>query len=300
VAEAGLIKNGLTIDLEDYYQVSAFAAEIPPEQWKSQASRVEANTERILALLDAYGWKATFFTLGWVAEQHPALLNRIASLGHEIGCHSLRHRSVYAMKPEEFQEDTKRAKDVLEHASGAQVSGYRAPSFSINESCPWAFEALVECGFSYDSSIFPVRHPNYGSPTTPRFPYVILTKAGPLVEFPMPTLSLGERRSPFGGGAYLRLLPYWFTRWAFQFLNEREHQAGCLYLHPWELDPEQPRMKGSLTAKLRHYVGLRGLERKLKRLMGDLAFAPLGELVSELRLEPLEALTPELVPAGGQ
>ena len=296
----GLIKNGLTIDLEDYYQVSAFAAQIPPEQWKNQASRVEANTERILALLDARGWKATFFTLGWVAEEHPALLKRIAGLGHEIGCHSLRHRSVFTMQPGEFREDTKRAKEVLEHASGAEVRGYRAPSFSIDESCPWAFEVLVECGFCYDSSIFPVRHPNYGSPTTPRFPYVIETKAGPLVEFPMPTLSLGARRSPFGGGAYLRLLPYWFTRWAFHYLNEREGRAGCVYLHPWELDPEQPRMKSSLTTRLRHYIGLRGFERKLARLMEDFEFAPLGQLVSALQIAPGERLAPTLVSVGGQ
>ena len=295
-----LTKNGLTIDLEDYYQVSAFAEQMPPEQWKAQTSRVEANTERILALLDAHGWKATFFTLGWVAEEHAGLLRRIADLGHEVGCHSLRHRRVYEMTQQEFREDTTRAKIVLEDASGARVHGYRAPSFSINESCPWAFETLVECGFSYDSSIFPVRHPNYGSPTTPRFPYVIETKAGPLVEFPMPTLSFGERRSPFGGGAYLRLLPYWFTRWAFRFLNETEGKAGCVYLHPWELDPEQPRMKGSLTAKLRHYIGLRGFERKLARLMGDFEFAPLGQLVSELRLEQQDVLTPELVSAGRQ
>ena len=295
-----LIKNALTIDLEDYYQVSAFAEQIPPDQWKAQPSRVEANTERILALLAKHGWKATFFTLGWVAEEHPTLLKRIAGLGHEVGCHSLRHLCVHEMKQEEFREDTRRAKELLEDASGAKVSGYRAPSFSINESCPWAFETLVQCGFSYDSSIFPVRHPNYGSPATPRFPYVIETKAGPLLEFPMPTLCLGDRRSPFGGGAYLRLLPYWFTRWAFRFLNEKEGQAGCVYLHPWELDPEQPRMKGSLTAKLRHYIGLRGFERKLGRLMADFEFAPLGELVSELRFRREEALTPELVPVGRQ
>jgi polysaccharide deacetylase family protein (PEP-CTERM system associated) len=298
--EKALIKNGLTVDLEDYYQVSAFAEQSPPERWKAQASRVEANTERLLSLLDAHGWKATFFTLGWVGEEHPALLKRIAALGHEIGCHSLRHRRVYEMKPEDFREDTRRAKEVLEDASGARVRGYRAPSFSINESCPWAFETLVECGFSYDSSIFPVRHPNYGSPATPRFPYLIETKAGPLVEFPMPTLSLGERRSPFGGGAYLRLLPYWFTRWALRFLNNQEGKAGCVYLHPWELDPEQPRMKGSLTAKVRHYVGLRGFERKLGRLMEDFEFAPLGQVVSELRLGPQDALTPELTPVNGQ
>lgn len=295
-----LKKNGITVDLEDYYQVSAFAEQIPPEQWSAQTSRVEANTERILSLLDAHGWKATFFTLGWVAERHPALLRRIADLGHEIGCHSLRHLRVYEMKPAEFREDTKRAKEQLEDASGARVFGYRAPSFSINESCPWAFETLVECGFSYDSSIFPVRHPNYGSPATPRFPYVIETRAGPLVEFPMPTLSLGKRRSPFGGGAYLRLLPYWFTRWALRFVNEKEGQAVCVYLHPWELDPEQPRMKGSLTAKLRHYIGLRGFERKLDRLMEDFAFAPLGQLVSQLRLDRENTLTAELVPAGRQ
>jgi polysaccharide deacetylase family protein (PEP-CTERM system associated) len=279
-----LIRNALTIDLEDYYQVSAFADRVPVDQWSSQTSRIEANTDRLLSLLDAHGWKATFFTLGWVAQQHPHIMKKIAALGHEIACHSLHHLRVYNMKRDEFREDTKQAKELLEATSGVPVRGYRAPSFSINESCPWAFETLVECGFSYDSSIFPVRHPNYGSPTAPRFPYLIETKAGPLVEFPMPTLCFRNGRSPFGGGAYLRLLPYWFTRWGIRFLNETEGRSACVYIHPWELDPEQPRMAGDFTARLRHYLGLRGMERKLVRLMKDFQFAPLGELVDELKL----------------
>jgi polysaccharide deacetylase family protein (PEP-CTERM system associated) len=291
------MKNGLTIDLEDYYHVSAFSEHIPHAQWKSQPGRVVQNTERILLLLERNGWKATFFTLGWVAHEHPQLVRKIAALGHEIACHSFSHRRVYEMTPEEFREDTLRAKAVLEEAAGTTVRGYRAPSFSINEKCPWAFETLAECGFSYDSSIYPVEHPNYGSPETPRFPYLVRTKHGSLVEFPMPTLG---PRSPFGGGAYLRLLPYWFTRWAFNYLNENEQRPACVYLHPWELDPEQPRMNGALTARLRHYFGLRGFETKLSRLLEDFEFAPLGQIVSELDFADGKDLAADLTPVAAQ
>jgi polysaccharide deacetylase family protein (PEP-CTERM system associated) len=275
------MKNALTIDLEDYYQVTAFARENKPQEWDSHASRVEGNTERILELLANVSCRATFFCLGWVAEKYPALIRRVSDQGHEIACHSHLHRLVYSMTPAEFREDTHRAKGILEGIGGHQVRGYRAPSFSITRGSTWAFEILGELGFSYDSSIFPVRHPSYGMPDAPRFPFIVDTPSGPLVEFPMPTLSFAGRRAPFGGGAYLRLLPEWYARWAIRFINQSEKQPVCVYLHPWELDTKQPRMAGSPSARLRHYFGLGSVERKLNHLVKDFEFEPLGELVDK-------------------
>jgi len=270
--------NALTIDLEDYYHVSAFREHVSQEEWQSRPSRVVQNTERLLDWLDDAGCKATFFTLGWVAEWHPQLVRRVAERGHEIACHSLRHRSVYELTPAEFREDTNAAKNLLEDTSGQQVLGYRAPSFSITEKASWAFEVLRELGFTYDSSIFPVRHPNYGTATASRKPFRIDTPSGPLVEFPLSTLEIAGMRSPFGGGAYFRLLPYWFTRWGIRYLNNSESMPVCVYLHPWEFDPEQPHMTGSLTARMRHYVGLRHAPKRFRQLLKDFQFATLCEV----------------------
>lgn len=271
--------NALTIDLEDYYQVSAFSDRISPAQWKGNISRVEENTDRLLDLFARHGWRATFFTLGWVAKEHPQVVRKVAAAGHEIACHSLLHRRVYEMAPAEFREDTLSAKRLLEDCCGASVRGYRAPSFSICRGCNWAFDVLAECGFSYDSSVFPVRHPNYGVPDAPLSPFVVQTSSGPLVEFPMTTLAYGGIRSPLAGGAYFRLLPYWFTRWGIRYLNDVEGRAACLYLHPWELDPQQPRLSAGFTARLRHYVGIAGVQRKLSRLLTDFTFQPMGQLL---------------------
>ncbi len=277
------MKNALTIDLEDYYHVSAFQEYVPAAEWGSRTSRVERNTARTLELLNKAGCQATFFVLGWVTDKFPTLIREISDLGHEIACHSYRHRRVHEMTPEEFREDTRRAKQLLEDACGRAVQGYRAPSFSIRHDSLWAFEILAELGFTYDSSIFPVRHPNYGMPEAPRFPFLVHTANGPLVEFPMSTLEWDGKRSPLGGGAYLRILPYGYTRWGIRFINEQEKHTVCVYVHPWELDPEQPRMAGSLTARLRHYVGLRGTKRKLQNLLRDFEFGPLGPLVAQQR-----------------
>ncbi len=276
------MKNALTIDLEDYYHVSAFADAMTSERWDLQPSRVERNTELLLDLLDQAGCKATFFTLGWVAEQHPHVVRLVAARGHEVACHSLRHRIVYGMTPEEFREDTRRAKELLEDCSGAPVLGYRAPSFSITRDSLWALDILCELGFSFDSSIFPVRHPNYGMPDAPRSPYRIQTPSGQIVEFPMSTLELAGLRCPFGGGAYFRLLPYWYTRWGMRFLNSRENRPVCVYLHPWELDPEQPRMNGRLTSRVRHYLGLRSTPAKFRKLLREFEFCPLGVFASQV------------------
>jgi len=284
------VKNALTIDLEDYYHVSAFKEQVSQEEWLSRPSRVAQNTERLLDWLDEAACRATFFTLGWVAEWHPQVVRRVADRGHEIACHSLRHRTIYEMTPAEFREDTSRAKKLLEDTSGKQVLGYRAPSFSITEKVFWAFDVLCELGFVYDSSIFPVRHPNYGTATASRRPFRIDTPSGPLLEFPMATMEFAGLRSPFGGGAYFRLLPYWYTRWGIRYLNGSEAMPVCVYLHPWEVDPEQPHMSGELTARLRHYFGLRRTPGKFRQLLQDFQFATLGELAGgEWKAQPRES-----------
>ncbi len=278
------MRNALTIDLEDYFQVTAFADHVDRSDWHSCESRIQRNASKILELLGSNGTKATFFVLGWVAENYPQVVSEIANCGHEIACHSYYHRPVYELLPEDFREDTLRAKASLEDACGKPVRGYRAPSFSITSGSLWALNILAELGFTYDSSIFPVKHPDYGMPHASRLPFVIETESGSLVEFPMATLELGRWRSPIGGGAYLRLLPYWYTRWGLRYLNGRENHPVCVYLHPWELDPDQPRLDKSRTARLRHYWGLRGMERKLQKLLRDFEFCPVGSFVEEHRV----------------
>jgi polysaccharide deacetylase family protein (PEP-CTERM system associated) len=276
------MKNALTVDLEDYFHVSAYAAKVRLEEWDSYPSRVAANTDRLLALLAEHNCLATFFVLGWVAEKKPEIVARVAAAGHEIACHSLLHRKIFDLTPQEFREDTHRAKAVIEDAAGKKVHGYRAPSFSVTRKSSWALEILAEEGFQYDSSVFPVEHPSYGIPDAPRTPFWVNTASGRILEFPMPTLTLGSMRSPIGGGAYLRFLPYGYTRWAIRHLNQSENFPVCVYIHPWELDPEQPRMGGSLSARARHYFGLRGTESKLRKLVRDVELCPLGCLISEI------------------
>lgn len=276
------MKNAVTFDIEDYFQVTAFRSRLSPAEWDTRESRVQRNTEKILELLASRGCRGTFFILGWVAERYPQVVRSIANQGHEVGCHSHRHGLVYEMTPAEFREDTRRAKSSIEDASGQPVCGYRAPSFSITRSSLWAFEILVELGFAYDSSVFPVEHISYGVPDAPRFPFVVSTRSGSLVEFPMPTVEFAGKRSPIAGGAYLRLLPYRYTHWAIRYLNEEENRPATVYMHPWELDPEQPRLGVGILARLRHYVGLRSVERKLHRLLCDFEFCPMGVLVSEI------------------
>ena len=280
------MKNAITIDLEDYYQVSAFADNVAVDQWDSFSSRIEENTAKLLSILSDCGTKATFFTLGWVAKTYPKLVREIADQRHEIACHSNVHRSVFAMTADEFRQDSLQAKQLLEDVIGTPVRGYRAPSFSITRNSLWAFEILAELGFSYDSSVFPIKHPNYGWPRAPRFPFTIKTACGSITEFPMPTLKSGSARAPIGGGAYLRLLPYWYTRWAIRHINDSEDRSACVYLHPWELDAEQPKMACNLSARLRHYFGLRGTERKFRRFLRDFEAQPLICLIEELHSNP--------------
>jgi len=277
------MRNVMSFDIEDYFHVAAFADCVSKSQWDQLPSRVEGNTKKILDMLETSRSHATFFILGWVAEKFPQLVRSIADAGHEIACHSLEHRRVSEMTPAEFREDTRCAKQTIEDTSGQPVRGYRAPSFSITSKSLWAIEILAELGFKFDSSIFPVDHPNYGMPNLPRFPFVLETKSGPLLEFPLTTIELGGHRSPMSGGAYLRILPYWYTRWGFRYLNEAERQPFCVYLHPWELDSDQPRISGTMTARLRHYTGLKGAQAKLGRLLLDFEFEHMGAIMDKLQ-----------------
>lgn len=277
------MNNTLSVDLEDYFHATAFSAGVESLNGDLPASRVEQNTDKILEILAQTNCKATFFAVGSVAEKFPRLIHRIVCAGHEIACHSFAHRQVFTLTRDQFVEDTRRAKLAIESAAGTAVLGYRAPSFSITKDAEWAFEALVNLGFTYDSSIFPIKHLNFDMRNFPRSPFVIMTPSGSILELPMTTIQIAGTRAPIGGGAYLRVLPYWYTKWGIRYLNSSENRPACVYLHPWELDPEQPRMKGNLTARIRHYFGLRGTEIKFRRLLKDFDFQPLDRFVKELR-----------------
>jgi polysaccharide deacetylase family protein (PEP-CTERM system associated) len=257
----------ISVDVEDYFHVEAFAGIIPRASWGEYECRVERNTERILDLLDDCRVSATFFILGWVAERYPGLVRRIAKRGHEPACHSYWHRLIYKLTPDEFREDTLLAKNAIEQAAGIQIQGYRAPSFSITSRSRWALDVLAELGFLYDSSVFPVKHDVYGMPGAPRKPFRVETPFGEIVEFPLATFrwSVGPN-FPVGGGGYLRMLPYWYTKAGV----ERAWQEGLpvvSYVHPWELDPDQPRLNGPLKSRIRHYTNLQGAEMRLRRLL---------------------------------
>ena len=274
------IVNAMTVDVEDYFHVSAFADVIRPEDWPRFESRVEANTGKLLDIFAAHGATATFFVLGWVAERHPSLVQTIHRSGHEVACHGYDHRLVYQSTPEEFRKDIRRAKKLLEDVTGVPVDGYRAPSFSIVKSSLWALDILAEEGFRYDSSIFPIQHDRYGIPDADRFPNRWQTNNGSgLVQFPISTLRVGGLNIPVGGGGYFRLLPYAFTRLAIHRLNDTERKPAVVYIHPWELDPAQPRLHGSLFSRFRHYVKLQATEGKLHRLLAGFSFQSLRSLL---------------------
>src|SRR5580704_1053001 len=257
----------ISVDVEDYFHVEAFAGMIPRASWGDYECRVERNTERILDLLDDYSATATFFILGWVAERFPSLVRKIAERGHEPACHSYWHRLIYKLTPEEFREDTLAAKNAIEQAAGAGIHGYRAPSFSINSRSAWALDVLAELGFQYDSSVFPVKHDVYGVAAAPRRPFRVETPFGPIVEFPMATFRwIVGPNLPVGGGGYLRILPYWYTKAGVE-RAWREGLPVVSYVHPWELDPEQPRLSGPLKSRLRHYTNLKGAETRLRKLL---------------------------------
>lgn len=261
--------------------VSAFADRIRPGDWDRFPSRIRIGTSRILDLLDEHGVKATFFVLGWVAQRHPELVREIDARGHEIGCHSHEHRLVYEMSPEDFRKDTRRVLKILQDCIGKKIHGYRAPSYSITPRSGWAFEILAEEGFAYDSSVFPIRHDRYGYPGFSRT--VVIQQLGErrIVEVPLSTLRLLGTSIPFGGGGYLRLYPIWFTEWAKRHINDQERIPMILYVHPWELDPNQPRLSGTAFSVFRHYVNLGGTVRKISRLLGNSGFQGMGEYLRE-------------------
>jgi polysaccharide deacetylase family protein (PEP-CTERM system associated) len=273
----------LTVDVEDYFHVEAFADRISRESWGRFSPRVRPNTERILRILAESGCRGTFFVLGWVAERDPRLVRQIADAGHEIACHSHLHRRVSTLTPEEFREDLRRARSAIEDAGGARVQGYRAPTFSIGRDNLWALEILSEEGFLYDSSIFPIRHDLYGFPGSPRFAYRVACRTErTFVEVPMTTVKVLGTTWPVGGGGYLRLLPMSYTRWSIERVHRKERQRFILYLHPWELDPEQPRIAARWTSRFRHYTGLRTMESRLRELLSTERFTPMIDLVSQL------------------
>lgn len=295
------IRNALTIDVEDYFQVAALAEAVRRDDWDSMEYRVEANTDRLLGLLDQYNTKATFFTLGWVAERSPELVRRIRASGHEVASHGYSHQLIYHQTPDVFREETRRSRRILEDILGEPVTGYRAASYSITARSRWALDILAEEGFTWDSSIFPVHHDHYGMPDAPRWPYRLKTDNGyELAEFPLSTLKLPGYTLPIAGGGYFRLFPYWFSQWGLGSIN-RQGRPFVFYLHPWEVDPEQPRLEVKWLSRFRHYNNLDVCEARLNRLLQRFDFAPMGEVLREAGvLEPAIRNPATPAHAGGQ
>lgn len=270
--------NGLSVDVEDWFQVGAFETVIGRDSWSSLTTRVERNCDAILGLFAEAGVKGTFFTLGWVAKRHPALMRRIAGEGHEIASHGWDHARVFRMKPEEFAHDLDTSRKTIEDASGETVRGYRAPSFSIDHRTPWAHEILAEQGYLYSSSVAPIVHDHYGWREAPRFAFRPLANS-PLVEIPVTTATFAGRRLAAGGGGFFRVLPYGFSRWAIRQVNRRDGRPAVFYFHPWEVDPDQPRVSNApLRSRLRHYTNLDGMAAKLRQLVREFAWGRMDEL----------------------
>ena len=273
------MRNALTIDVEDYFQVSALAPYIARSEWDAQDCRVEKNVDRILVLLEEYATRATFFTLGWVAERYPQLVRRIVDNGHELASHGFAHQRASEQSPEAFFSDIQLAKIVLEDLGGVEVTGYRAPSFSSGHANPWAFECIERAGYRYSSSVYPIRHDHYGMPDAPRFTHDV--REG-LIEVPLTTMRLFGRNWPAGGGGYFRLMPYTMSRWLLRRVNHVDHQPAIFYFHPWEIDPDQPRVPGiDARTRFRHYVNLHRTERRLRQLLFDFDWGRVDEVLVE-------------------
>ena len=277
------IVNAMTIDVEDYFHVSVFDGLLPRSEWSTLESRVSRNTDRLLAIFAEYEVSATFFVLGMVAERFPDLVRRIVSGGHEIASHGYAHRLIYDQTPAAFREDVRRAKGLLEESSGRSVSGYRAPSYSITPRSLWALDVLLEEGYRYDSSIFPIRHDRYGIPVSRREPYPIVRKVGTLIEVPVSTARVGPVNLPISGGGYFRILPYAWTRWGIARVNRKEQRPTVFYLHPWEIDPDQPRLDVGRLGRFRHYRHLDQTEARLRALLSDFRFGTMQALVESTR-----------------
>jgi polysaccharide deacetylase family protein (PEP-CTERM system associated) len=275
-AATGAITNALTVDVEDYFQVSALAPFIARERWDQMPCRVERNVERLLQRFEERGARATFFTLGWIAERYPHLVRQIVAGGHELASHGYGHLRASDQSRSEFMADIGSAKKLLEDIGGKAVLGYRAPSFSIGETNLWAFECLEEAGYVYSSSVYPVKHDHYGMPDSPRFPYKVNAA---VTEIPITTVRMLGRNLPAGGGGYFRFAPYGLSRWAIERFNRDEGKPAIFYMHPWEIDPEQPRVPGpGLKTRFRHYVNLHRTDDRLQRLLGDFRWGRMDEV----------------------
>lgn len=288
------MKNALTFDVEEYFHAEAFAGALRPEEWPGLESRVVDTTERLLDILDYADARATFFVLGWVAERYPGLVKDIAGRGHEIACHGYGHQMIQKQTRQDFAKDVQRAKTAIEDAAGTAVVGFRAPTFSVMRSTLWSLEVLWEAGFLYDSSIFPILHDRYGISDAPRFPHRVAVTNGhgsatkkddagahSIAEFPLSTISILGRRLPIAGGGYFRLMPYAATQRAIRHLNTREQQPAIVYLHPWELDVHQPRVRAGWLTRFRHSVNIHSTEAKLRRLLKDFRFAPVRDVLEK-------------------
>ncbi len=274
------VVNGLSVDVEDWFQVGAFEQVIDRSSWDSLSDRVERNCEEILALFDEADVKATFFTLGWVAARHPSLLRRIAARGHELASHGWDHARVHTLDPKSFAADLEKSRKAIEDAGGVAITGYRAPSFSIDSRTPWAYMALAEQGFTYSSSVAPIVHDHYGWREAPRFAFKPLPWSD-LIEIPVTTAEFAGRRLAAGGGGFFRVLPYGFSRWAIRQVNTRDQRPAVFYFHPWEIDPQQPRVTGaSMRSKLRHYTNLDVMSDKLRQLIKDFAWGRMDVLAA--------------------
>ena len=290
-AEPSLLTHILSVDVEDYFQVEAFAGQVSRQSWDNWPSRVVDNTQRVLDLFDAHQAKATFFFVGWVAARFPHLVREVQSRGHELACHSYWHHTVYSLTCDEFRADTRKAKRVIEDACGVAVNGYRAPSWSITRQCPWALDILAEEGFTYDSSIYPIHHDLYGVPGAKRFPYTHACANGlKIMEFPPATLRFLATNFPVAGGGYLRIFPSAFTELAFREFENTYRERVVVYLHPWELDPEQPRICGPLKSRFRHYTNLRRMRARVSAILQRHRFAPFREVLSAEELESVVCL----------
>ncbi len=279
------MRNAITIDVEDYFQVSAFAEVVETSKWDSFPLRVETNTHNILNLFDEVDVKGTFFVLGWVAERLPGLVTEIASRGHEIASHGYSHQLIYNQKPEVFKQETFRSKQLLEDIIQQPVRGYRAASYSITAQSKWALDTLIEAGFVYDSSIFPIKHDRYGMPGAPDYPHrLVREESGSIIEFPLSSLSLGAYRLPVAGGGYFRLYPYFLSRFFLNCVLKQTKRPFIFYLHPWEIDPGQPRIEASRLSKFRHYNNLESCEDRLRKLLKDFEFTTVDDVLHTMSM----------------
>lgn len=283
--QSGSCVGAMTVDVEDYFQVSAFARRVKREDWNTIPCRVERNMDVILQMFADHGVSATFFTLGWIAERYPSLIRRILAEGHELASHGFEHVRVSEQDPEAFRADIRQTKDILEDIGGEPVQGYRAASFSIGRDSLWAFDVLAQEGYAYSSSVYPIRHDHYGMPEASRFAFRPCENKD-FVELPISTVSLFDRNFPCGGGGYFRLLPYPYSRWALRRISEQDRKPSVFYFHPWEIDPEQPRFdRIPFKTRFRHYTNLASMERRLRALLTDFSW----DRMDRVFLQPAQA-----------